>query len=87
MNLSLLEKEPELKEMSEIQHMVPLVLGVPSTLKAVIGVGRALSLKMPFGRKQGSMKFPVAPELMSARVLMVFLRPCREIGIRIVLFS
>ena len=33
------------------------------------------------------MKFPVALESMSARVLMVFLRPCREIGICIVLFS
>ena len=87
MNLTLLEKEPELKEMFEIQRMVPLALGVPSTLNAMIGVGRALSLKMPFGRRQGSMKFPVAPELMSARMSMVFLRPCREIGICIVLFS
>ena len=33
------------------------------------------------------MKFPVAPELMSAKVSMVSLRPCREIGIHIVLFS
>ena len=33
------------------------------------------------------MKFLVAPESMSARVSMIFLRPCREIGIHIVLFS
>ena len=33
------------------------------------------------------MKYLVAPESMSARVLTVFLRPCREIGICIVLFS
>ena len=85
--LHLLEKEPVLKEMSEVQQMVPLVLGVPSTLNAVIGVGRALSLKMPFGRSRGSMKFPVAPKSMSARVSTFFLRPCREIGICIVLFS
>ena len=67
--------------------MVPLVLGILSMLNAIIGVGRALSLKMPFGRRQGSMKFLVAPELISARVSMVSLRPCREIGIHIVLFS
>ena len=72
MNFTLSEKEPVLKEMSEVQQMVPLVLGVPSTLNAMIGVGRALSLKMPFGRSQGSMKFPVAPESMSARVSMFF---------------
>ena len=87
MNLTLSKKEPVLKEMSEVQRMVPLVLGVPSMLNAMIEVGRALSLKMPFGRKQGSMKLPVALELMSVRVSMVFLRPCREIGICIVLFS
>ena len=87
MNLTLLEKELVLKEMSEIQQMVSLVLGVPSTLNAMIGVGRALSLKMPFGRRQGSMKFPVALESMSARVSTVFLRPCKEIGICMVLFS
>ena len=86
MNLTLLEKEPVLKEMSEVQQMVPLVLGVPSMLKAMIGAGRALSSKMSFGRRRGLMKFLVAPESMSARVSMVFLRPCREIGICIVLF-
>ena len=87
MNLTLSEKEPVLKEMSEIQRMVSLALGVPSMLNAMIGVGRALSLKMPFGRRWGSMKFPMASESMSARVSTVFLRPCREIGICIVLFS
>ena len=87
MNLTLLEKEPVLKEMSEVQQMVPLVLGVPSMLNAMIGAGRALSLKMPFEKRRGSMKFLVAPELMSARMSMVFLRLCREIGICIVLFS
>ena len=51
MNLILLEKESMLKEMSEVQRMVPLVLGVPSTLNGTIGAGRALSLKMPFGRR------------------------------------
>ena len=51
MNLTVLEKEPELKEMTEVQRMVPLILGVPSTLNATIGVGRVLSLKMPFGRR------------------------------------
>ena len=86
MNLTLSETEPVLKEMSEVQWMVPLVLGIPSTLKAVIGVGRDLSLKMPFGRRRGLMKFPVAPESMSTRMLTVFLRPCRDIGICIVLF-
>ena len=65
----------------------PLVLGVPSTLKAMIEVGRDLSLKMPFGRRGGLMKFPVALKSMSARVSTVFLRPCRDIGICIVLFS
>ena len=87
MNLTLLEKEPLLKKMSEVQQMVPLVLGVPSILNAMIGVGRALSLKIPFGRKRESMKFLVAPKSISARVLTVFLRSCREIGICIVLFS
>ena len=67
--------------------MVPLVLGVPSMLNATIGIGRVLSLKMPFRRRRGSMKFPVAPESMSVRVSMVFLRPHRETGIHIVLFS
>ena len=51
MNLALSEKEPVLKEMSEVQRMVPLVLGVPSMLNAMIGVGRALSLKIPFERR------------------------------------
>ena len=51
MNLTLSEKEPVLKEMSEVQQMASLMLGVPFTLNAMIGVGRALSLKMPFGRR------------------------------------
>ena len=87
MNLALSEKEPVLKEMSEVQQIVPLMLGVSSTLKAMIGVGRDLSLKISFGRRRGLMKFPVAPESMSTRMLTVFLRPCRDIGICIVLFS
>ena len=32
MNLTILEKGPEEKEMMEVQQIVPLVLGVPSTL-------------------------------------------------------
>ena len=52
-----------------------------------MGLRQGVNLKIPFGRRQGSMKFPVAPESMSVRVSMVFLRPHRETGIHIVLFS
>ena len=44
-----------------------------------------MSLKIPFGKRRGSMKFPVAPESMRAEVLMVFLSPCSTMGRRMVL--
>ena len=34
------------------------------------------SLKIPSRRRQGSMKLPVAPELMRVVVSIVFLMPC-----------
>ena len=52
-----------------------------------MGLGQGVKLKIPFGRRRGSMKFLVAPESMRAVVLTVCLIPCREIGRRRVLFS
>ena len=52
-----------------------------------MGLTQGVNLKIPFGRRQGSMKFPVAPESMRAVVSTVCLIPCREIGRRRVLFS
>ena len=51
-----------------------------------MGLMQGINLKIPFGKKRGSMKFPVASELMRAVVSMVCLIPCREIGRRRVLF-
>ena len=52
-----------------------------------MGLTQGVNLKIPFGRRRGLMKFPVAPESMRAVVLMVCLIPCREIGRQRVLFS
>ena len=52
-----------------------------------MGLRQGVRLKIPFGRRQGSMKFPVAPESMRAVVSTVCLIPCREIRRRRVLFS
>ena len=52
-----------------------------------MGLTQGINLKIPFGRRQGLMKFPVAPESMRAVVSTVCLIPCREIGRRRVLFS
>ena len=51
----------------------------------MIEVGVLESLKIPFGRRQGSMKFPVAPESIRAVVLMVCFSPCSMMGRRMVL--
>ena len=45
-----------------------------------MGLRQGVNLKFPFGRRQGSMKFPVALESMRAVVSTVCLIPCREIG-------
>ena len=50
-----------------------------------MGVEVRVSLKIPLGKRQGSIKFPVAPELMRAVVLTVCFSPCSMIGRRIVL--
>ena len=52
-----------------------------------MGLTQGNNLKVPFGKRQGSMKFPVAPESMRAVVLTVCLISCREIGRQKVLFS
>ena len=46
----------------------------------MIGVGVQESLKIPFGKRQGSIKFPVAPKSMRAVVLTVCFSPCSMIG-------
>ena len=51
-----------------------------------MGLMQGVNLKIPFGKRRGSMKFPVAPESMRAVVSTVCLIPCREIGRRRVLF-
>ena len=48
-------------------------------------VGVWVSLKIPFGKRRGSIKFPVAPESMRAVVSTVCFSPCSMIGRRIVL--
>ena len=52
-----------------------------------MGLTQGNNLKVPFGKRRGLMKFPVAPESMRAVVSMVCLIPCREIGRWRVLFS
>ena len=52
-----------------------------------MGLRQDVKLKIPFGRRRGSMKFPVALKSMRAVVSMVCLIPCREIGRQRVLFS
>ena len=52
-----------------------------------MGLRQGVNLKIPFGRRQGSMKFPVAPESMRVVVSTVCLIPCRESGRWRVLFS
>ena len=52
-----------------------------------MGLRQGVNLKIPLGRRQGSMKFLVAPESMRAVVSMVCLIPCKEIGRRRILFS
>ena len=42
-------------------------------------------LKIPLGKRQGSMKFPVAPESIKAVVLMVCFSPCSTMGRHMVL--
>ena len=44
-----------------------------------------MSLKIPLGKRQGSIKFPVAPESMRAVVSTVCFSPCSTIGKCIVL--
>ena len=51
-----------------------------------MGLTQGDNLKVPFSKRQGSMKFPMAPELMRAVVSTVCLIPCREIGRQRVLF-
>ena len=50
-----------------------------------MGEGSGDSLKIPHGRRRGSMKLPVAPESMRAVVSMVFLMSCSRMGRCIVL--
>ena len=45
-----------------------------------MGVGSRTRAKLSLERSQRSMKFPVAPESMSAEVSTVLLIPCSEIG-------
>ena len=52
-----------------------------------MGLTQGINLKVPFSKRWGSMKFPVAPESMRVVVSTVCLIPCREIGRRRVLFS
>ena len=48
--------------------IVPLALGVPSTLYARIGLGSRCSGKLALDKRPMSMKFPVAPQSMRAVV-------------------
>ena len=50
-----------------------------------MGVEVRVSLKIPLGKRRGSIKFPVAPESMRAVVLTVCFCPCSTIGRHIVL--
>ena len=50
-----------------------------------MGVGVQVSLKIPLGKRQGSIKFPVAPKSMRVVVSTVCFSPCSMIGRRIVL--
>ena len=50
-----------------------------------MGVGIRVSLKIPFGKRRGFMKFPVAPELMRVEVSTVFLSPCSTMGRHMIL--
>ena len=52
-----------------------------------MGLRQDVNLKIPFGRKQGLMKFLVAPKSMRVEVLTVCLIPYREIWRQRVLFS
>ena len=45
-----------------------------------MGVGSRTRTKLSWERSQRSMKFPVAPESMSAEVLTILFIPCSEIG-------
>ena len=45
-----------------------------------MGSGRWMRVKLSRERKWTSMKFPVAPESMSAVVSMILLFPCSEMG-------
>ena len=45
-----------------------------------MGVGSHTRTKLSLERSRRSMKFPVAPESMSAEVLTVLFIPCSEIG-------
>ena len=45
-----------------------------------MGVGSHTRTKLSLERSRRSMKFPVAPESMSAEVSMVLFIPCSEIG-------
>ena len=44
-----------------------------------MGLRQGVNLKIPFGRRRGLMKFPVALESMRAVVSMVCLMPYKEI--------
>ena len=50
------------------QRIVPLRLGVPSTLKAPMGCGSLFRGKLARNNSPRSMKFPVAPESTRADV-------------------
>ena len=52
--------------------MVPLVLAVPSTLYAWMGLGRCCREKLALDKRPMSMKFPVAPQSMRAVVLTIW---------------
>ena len=45
-----------------------------------MGVGNCTRTKLSQERSRRSIKFPVAPELMSAEVSMILFFPCSEIG-------
>ena len=64
--------------------MVPLILAVPSTLYARMGLGRWCKGKFALDKRLMSMKFLVAPQSMRAVVLTIWIPAASLIGRRIV---
>ena len=64
--------------------MVPLILAVPSTLYAQMGLGRCCKGKFALDRRPMSMKFLVAPQSMRAVVLTICVPVASLMGRRMV---